>query len=100
MVERPKKVYFRGCGAQSVANTAPRSRGQRWIGFPRINVSNSPRSVKGMRIRSRPPVQTAPTSVTKVKVQSTDDSRGTLIALTAPLTEFRHEKNNTPGGGQ
>src|SRR5258708_9371380 len=41
MEGRPKRFSVRGCGGRLIANIARRSRGQRWIGFPRMSVSDS-----------------------------------------------------------
>src|SRR5258708_7517043 len=41
MEGRPKRFSARGCGGRLVANIARQRRGQRWIGFPRMSVSDS-----------------------------------------------------------
>src|SRR5258708_35563501 len=41
MEGRPKRFSVRGCGERLIANIARQSRGQRWIGFPRMSVSDS-----------------------------------------------------------
>src|SRR5260370_16723461 len=40
MAGRPKIFSVRGCGGRLIANIARQSRGQRWIGFPRMSVSD------------------------------------------------------------
>src|SRR5262249_54970631 len=44
--EPRKRRSVRGCGAQSVGNIAPRSRGRQSIEFPRMSVSEVGDSVK------------------------------------------------------
>src|SRR5216683_5054911 len=40
MAGRPKIFSVRGCGGRLIANIAHQSRGLRWIGFPRMSVSD------------------------------------------------------------